>query len=138
LYLRVRGLANNHLDVQQKVDTHMFQALHWKLDISVLTQDQVLYMAPPRGDASRLDGIVDLVAQKTPRLSVLEIAVDDACAAEPLWLHGRSEYAATWTACAGYDFATPEVQTLVAVQSAHVDRWLSSAATQPRYQPGTS
>jgi acyl transferase domain-containing protein len=114
LYVRVRGLANNRLDVQQKPDNQVFQALHWKPDVSLLTQDQVLYMAQ-----NKLDDIIDLVAHKTPRLSVLEIAVDDASATEPLWLHGGKSSGAARAAYTRYDFATPGAQTLVSVESAH-------------------
>lgn len=117
IYVRVRGLANNRLDVQQKPDNQTFQALHWKPDVSLLTQDQVLYMAQ-----NKVDDIIDLVAHKTPRLSVLEIAIDDASATEPLWLHGGQSSEAARVACARYDFATPGAQTLVSVESSHGGR----------------
>lgn len=121
LYVRVRGLANNKLDVQEKADVHVFQALHWKPDIFLLSQDQLLYMDPSGAEGTPLDYIIDLVAHKTPRLKVLEIAIDSASAADPLWLHNSSGSGvrAARVACAHYDFATSEAQTLVAVQSAH-------------------
>ena len=117
LHVRVRGIANNKLDVQQKPDKHTFQALHWKPDVSLLTQDQVLYMAQ-----NKVDDIVDLVAHKTPLLSVLEIAVDDASATEPLWLHGSRSSGAARVACSRYDFATRGAQTLVSVEASHGGR----------------
>ncbi|EFQ95051.1 hypothetical protein PTT_07049 [Pyrenophora teres f. teres 0-1] len=120
LYVRVRGLANNKLDVQEKADAHVFQALHWKPDISLLSQDQMLYMAPSGADGTLLDDIIDLAAHKTPRLKVLEVAMDAASAVDPLWLHSSSSgIRAARVACSHYDFATSEAQTLVAVQSAH-------------------
>ncbi|KAI2478942.1 polyketide synthase 2 [Pyrenophora tritici-repentis] len=106
---------------KEKNQTWTASSLHWKPDISLLSQDQLLYMDPSGAEGTLLDDIIDLVAHKTPRLKVLEIAIDIASTADPLWLHNSSGSGvrAARVACAHYDFATSEAQTLVAVQSAH-------------------
>jgi len=80
LYVRFRGLNYVRLDVEEKPDLHVFDAVKWRPDMAHVTQNQLLYLAAKAG--TRLDEVMDLIAHKTPRLSVLEISLDDAESAE--------------------------------------------------------
>jgi acyl transferase domain-containing protein len=120
LFLRVRGLEHVRLDVEEKPDPHVFQAVHWKADISCITQDQLLYSLTAPDQGTQLDTVLDLVAHKTPRLSVLEIDLDGQEDASTLWLHAADAASqAARSAAQRYDFASPNAQVLVAVEAAH-------------------
>ncbi|KAI8944015.1 hypothetical protein F4801DRAFT_601226 [Xylaria longipes] len=53
LYVRCRGLHHVRLDVDQKLDPHVFSAVPWRPDITHLTQDQLVYLSMTAG--SQLD-----------------------------------------------------------------------------------
>ncbi|CAJ2514330.1 Uu.00g024490.m01.CDS01 [Anthostomella pinea] len=123
LYVRFRGLNYVRLDVEEKPDLHVFDAVRWKPDITHMSQDQLLYLEPTAG--SRLDEVIDLVAHKTPRLSVLEISLDDGELVDQssLWLQGGSSASQSARAAfAHYTFAVPDAQILVDVESANSGR----------------
>lgn len=120
IFLRVRGLRHVRLDVEEKPDPHVFQAVQWKADISLMTQDQLLYSLEAPGQGTQLDAVLDLVAHKTPRLSVLEIDLDGQEGASTLWLNPADAASqAARSAAERYDFASPNATALVAVETAH-------------------
>ncbi|KAH6842948.1 hypothetical protein B0I37DRAFT_436915 [Chaetomium sp. MPI-CAGE-AT-0009] len=133
LFLRVRGLEHIRLDVEEKPDTHVFQAVQWKPDISLVTQEHLMYdMVPGRSSfsyspdlseaaqQSRLDALLNLVAHKMPRLTVLEIDLDGQDRAAPLWPQpADSASRAARAACTRFVFSSTNAQTLAAVEMAH-------------------
>lgn len=120
LFLRVRGLEHVRLDVEEKPDPHTFLAVQWKADISLMTQDQLLYSLAAPEQGTQLDAALDLVAHKTPRLTVLEIDLDGQEDSSTLWLQpGDAASQAARSAAQHYDFTSPNAQALVAVEAAH-------------------
>ncbi|KAI8932187.1 hypothetical protein NX059_011067 [Plenodomus lindquistii] len=120
LFLRVRGLEHVRLDVEEKPDPHTFLAVQWKPDISLMSQDQLLYSLAAPDQTTQLDAVLDLIAHKTPRLSVLEIHLDGREDNGALWLNpGNPESQSARSAAQHYDFASPNAQALVAVEAAH-------------------
>ena len=116
LIMRVKGLNYIRLDVEEKPDPHVFHAVTWKPDISLLTQDQLLYLSPSDEASTRLDAVVDLIAHKKPTLKVLEINLDETDVSS-LWF--QSSDASARAAYAQYDFASSNAKTLVSVQTAN-------------------
>ncbi|CAI7649211.1 unnamed protein product [Penicillium glandicola] len=116
LLLRVRGLNYIRLDVDEKPDGHVFSTAIWKPDVSLLTQDQLMYLTPSTPDSSRLDMVLDLVAQKVPTLQILEVSTnkDDMSS---LWLQGRDEQARS--AYGLYHLASPSATSVANLKSAH-------------------
>jgi acyl transferase domain-containing protein len=114
LLMRVRGLNYIRLDVDEKPDPHVFHAVTWKPDISFLSAEQITSLQPATEGSARIDTVIDLVAQKTPALKILEINLDDSDVSA-LWFEGGDDSARE--AYAAYHFATRDAQALVSVQT---------------------
>jgi len=85
-----------------------------------MTQDQLLYSLAMPEQGTQLDAVLDLIAHKTPRLSVLEINLDGVENASTLWLQPVDAASqAARSATLHYQFASPNAQALVAVETAH-------------------
>ncbi|KAK1988407.1 hypothetical protein LZ30DRAFT_766139 [Colletotrichum cereale] len=126
LYVRFRGLNYVRLDVEEKPDPHVFDAVSWRPDVSHITQDQLLYLTAATG--TRLDKVIDLVAHQTPRLSVLEISIGDkeTSGASSLWLQGGEHSSRSARAAfSRYVFGSTSAQVLVAVETANAGRGAS-------------
>ena len=123
LLMHLKGLNYAKLDADLKPDPHVFDAVKWRPDITLLTRDQLETIQPSDdsqdGQKSRLDALIDLVAHKRPLLKVLEVNLDDDADSDipSLWL-GADEIAAR-QACAQYDFACTNAETLVAARKKH-------------------
>ncbi|QKX62342.1 uncharacterized protein TRUGW13939_09501 [Talaromyces rugulosus] len=120
LYVRFRGLKYVSLDVDRKPDPHSFNSVNWRPDIFHMTQDQLLYFSSTA--SSKFNEAVDLIAHKTPRLSVLEINFNDTESSGnlSLWLqNGNSASRSARAAFSHYTFASPNAQALVATESAN-------------------
>lgn len=118
LAMRITGLHYARLDVAPKHDPHTFHCVSWKPDITHLTQEQMMYLAPEDSSAM-LDTIVDLIAHKKPALKVLEVNLNEADTSS-LWF-GASDLSAR-AAYAQYDFASNDAKTLVTVEAYHKDK----------------
>lgn len=121
LLIKVKGLNYIRLDVDEKPDPHVFHSVTWTPDISLLTQDQVMYLAPSdSGETSqKVDTVLDLVAAKKPSLNVLEISLDRADTSS-LWFDVVStDSLAARAAYYIYDLSTTSAQALVKAQEAH-------------------
>jgi acyl transferase domain-containing protein len=113
LAMRITGLNYVKLDVPPRPDPHTFDLLSWQPDVTLLTQDQMMYL-PLEKSSRRLDRVIDLIAYKNPALNVLEISLeksDTSC----LWfgegnLSARGRYHK-------YDFASTDGKALVDVQT---------------------
>ncbi|KAK3292170.1 uncharacterized protein B0H64DRAFT_466731 [Chaetomium fimeti] len=116
LVMRVRGLNYLKLDVPPRADPHTFVRVEWKPDVTLLSQDQLLH-------AAGLDGLVDLIAHKTPSLRVLEVNLD-AADTSSLWFPPAPTPASaeTRSAYARYDFASADARAMVNVQERYQDR----------------
>ncbi|KAK3947153.1 KR domain-containing protein, partial [Pseudoneurospora amorphoporcata] len=91
-------------------DPHTFHHVSWKPDISLLTQDQLMYLDPEDvGQASKVDAIIDLIAHKKPLLKVLEVNFNKSDKSS-LWLSPKEMSARL--ACTGYDLAPPNPGTI--------------------------
>lgn len=113
LVMRITGLNYVKLDVAPKPDPHTFHSVTWRPDITLLTQDQVMYLAP-EAVSSKLDMVVDLIAYKKPALKVLEVNLDQADDSS-LWF--QSENSPPRAAYDQYDFASTNAKMLINVQS---------------------
>lgn len=102
LVLKVKGLNNIRLDVDEKPDLHVFHAIMWKPDISLLTQDQVVYLTPSEGTFTKVDAVIDLLSQKTPSLRVLEVNLDEDDAST-VWFQASDHSLADRAAYTAYD-----------------------------------
>ncbi|PQE04373.1 Acyl transferase acyl hydrolase lysophospholipase protein [Rutstroemia sp. NJR-2017a BVV2] len=116
LIMRVKGIAITRLDVEPKPDPHTFQTVTWKPDISLLTQDQLMYLSAFDDNSAKLDSAIDLVAYKKPTLKVLEISLDDEDNSS-LWFQNTDIPARA--AYSQYDFASINATSLVSVQTAN-------------------
>ena len=119
LIMRCKGLNYTRLDVEEKADPHTFNAITWKPDISLLTQDQLMYLSPPNKAFTKLDVVVNLIAHKKPMLKVLEINLDGMDDSS-LWFQGNEMSARA--AYSQYDFASSNAKTLVSVQTTKESR----------------
>ncbi|RAL04559.1 polyketide synthase fmaB [Aspergillus ibericus CBS 121593] len=115
LLLRVRGLNYIRLDVDEKPDAHVFTTTTWTPDISLLTPDQLMYLQPTDAASTRLDRVIDLIAQKKPLLQVLEINVDETDASTR-WFQGDEHARAAY---ALYHLASPSANTILEWKTAH-------------------
>lgn len=116
LLVRITGLNYVRLDVDEKPDPHVFQAVTWRPDASLLTQNQLDYLPPSHEAATKLDTVIDLVAHKHPTLKILEIDLDGRSTTSS-WFQGCD--VPTRAAYSRYDFATVDANTLVSVQMAY-------------------
>ena len=116
LVMRVKGLNYIRLDVDEKPDRHVFHTVTWKPDISLLTQDQLLYLSPSTEPSIRLDTVIDLIAHKNPTLKVLEINLDDTDISS-LWFQNSD--VSVRGAYTQYDFTASNAKTLISVQTAN-------------------
>lgn len=116
LLLKITGLNYVRLDVDEKPDPHVFQTVTWKPDVSLLTQNQLNYLATSQEAATKLDTVIDLVAHKYPTVSILEIDLNGAGTTSS-WFEGGDPSARA--AYSRYDFATVDANTLVTVQMAY-------------------
>ncbi|KAK1774693.1 hypothetical protein QBC45DRAFT_337084 [Copromyces sp. CBS 386.78] len=110
LHFQAKGMTYVKIDVDKQPDPHTFHHLSWKPDISLLTQDQLMYLDPEDvGQASKVDAVIDLIAHKKPLLKVLEVNFDKSDKSS-LWLSPKEMSARL--ACTGYDLATPSPGTV--------------------------
>ena len=72
---------NSHLD------PHTFHEVCWKPDVSLLTQDQIMYMETEH-DQGKVQSVIDLVAFKKAALKVLEVNLDESDPSS-LWFANR-------------------------------------------------
>ncbi|KAL7787165.1 beta-ketoacyl synthase domain-containing protein [Trichoderma ceciliae] len=115
LVVRVTGINYVKLDVPPKPDPHVFDRISWQPDISLLTQDQMMYLDV--GNApTMIDRVIDLAAHKKPDLRVLEVNLDEADAS-CLWFGAGNSSARV--AYSQYDFASAGAKALVTVQTKH-------------------
>lgn len=119
LIMRCRGLNYIRLDVEEKADPHTFNAITWKPDISLLTQDQLMYLSLSVKASIKLDKVIDLISHKSPTLKVLEMNLDETDNSSS-WFQGKEISARA--AYSQYDFASSNAQTLVSVQIAKGSR----------------
>ncbi|CZR67900.1 probable 6-methylsalicylic acid synthase [Phialocephala subalpina] len=118
LAMRITGLHYVKLDVPPQPDPHTFDLVSWEPDITLLTQDQMMYL--PLGKSSqKLDRVIDLIAYKKPALSVLEISLDESDSS-CLWF-GAGDLSAR-VAYSKYDFASTDGKTLIGVQTEYEAR----------------
>ena len=114
LAMRITGLNYTKLDVAPKPDPHTFHTAVWKPDITLLTQDQVMYL-PTDGESDKLNTVIDLIAFKKPSLAVLEVDLNGADEASSVWFtHPDS---AVRSACTKYDFGTANAKALINVET---------------------
>ncbi|KAI1375608.1 hypothetical protein F4677DRAFT_112302 [Hypoxylon crocopeplum] len=123
ILMQVKGLNYVKLDVLLKPDTHTFDRIAWKPDISLLTQDQLAYLMPEDASTTKLDMLIDLIAHKKPMLKVLEINLDEADTS-CLWFETNDM--APRLAYSQYDFACSNAKTLVSVQNLNESKRNSS------------
>lgn len=116
MFMQVKGLNYVKIDVPPKPDPHTFDQVCWKPDVSLITQDQLMYLTSDDTSKTRLHHIVDLIAHKKPMLRVLEVNFDETDASS-IWFE-TSEMAPR-LAYVQYDFASANAKTIVAVQSRH-------------------
>ncbi|ETS80425.1 hypothetical protein PFICI_07954 [Pestalotiopsis fici W106-1] len=118
LLVRVTGINYVKLDVPPKPDPHTFDRVAWEPDVSLLSQDQIMYLDSAES-SSRLSRVIDLIAYKKPALAVLEVNLDEtdtSC----LWFDaGDASVRDVYTR---YDFASGDGQTITSVQSKYQDR----------------
>ncbi|KAK3307388.1 uncharacterized protein B0T15DRAFT_484525 [Chaetomium strumarium] len=122
LVMRVRGLNYLKLDVPPRPDPHTFLRVEWKPDVTLLSQDQLLLQNAAGQD--RVDGLIDLVAHKTPSLRVLEVNLD-AADRSSLWFPeaaAAAEAGSSRSAYSRYDFASTDARAMVTVQERLQDR----------------
>ncbi|KAI1122100.1 hypothetical protein F5Y10DRAFT_287542 [Nemania abortiva] len=116
LFVRARGLRVTKLDVDARPDPHTFHRVSWRPDISLLTQDQLVYLAPEdKATNTKLDLVIDLVAHKKPLLKVLEVNLDGKDTSS-LWLQKTADAVAR-AAYSRYDFVSTNSKSLVSVQT---------------------
>ncbi|KAI3329679.1 putative polyketide synthase [Ustulina deusta] len=115
LFLRVRGLNYIRLDVDEKPDSHVFQATTWKPDISFLNAEMVADLTSEVGVTAKVHAALDLAAHKTPGAKIIEINLDSSDTST-LWFQGGDE--AARFAYAAYDFASSDAKALVSAQTA--------------------
>ncbi|KAH7629517.1 putative polyketide synthase [Sordaria sp. MPI-SDFR-AT-0083] len=114
LYFQAKGMSYVKIDVEKKPDPHTFHHVLWKPDISLLTQDQLMYLETEDvGQASKVDTIIDLIAHKRPLLKVLEVNLDKADRSS-LWFSPKEM--SPRQACTGYDLATTHSGTVAALE----------------------
>lgn len=111
--MRITGLNYIRLDVNEKPDSHVFQAVTWRSDASLLTQNQLNYLPSSHETTTKLNTVIDLVAHKHLTLKILEIDLDDKSTTSS-WFQGCD--VSTRAAYSWYDFATVDANTLVSVQ----------------------
>lgn len=113
LVMRITGLNCVKFDVPPKPDPHTFDRVSWEPDIALLTQDQMMYLAPGKS-STRLNRVIDLIAHKKPALRVLEISLDEADTS-CLWFEaGDLEARAAYSQ---YDFASTDGKTLIGIRT---------------------
>ncbi|KAL8841188.1 MAG: hypothetical protein Q9170_001042 [Blastenia crenularia] len=118
LAMRITGLNYIKLDVAPKHDPHTFHSVSWRPDITHLTPDQMMYLTPEQS-STKIDTVIDLIAHKKPALKVLEINLHDT-GTSTLWFD-----AGNFSARAGYsqyDFASPDVKSLVSVETHYKEK----------------
>ncbi|KAK3400724.1 hypothetical protein B0T20DRAFT_390600 [Sordaria brevicollis] len=119
LYFQARGMTYVTIDVERPPDPHTFHHVSWKPDISLLTEDQVIYLDPAEFDqASKLDAVIDLVAHKKPSLRILEVNLDEADTSS-LWLDPTNMSARS--ACSGYALATTNSDMIPCLEAKYGD-----------------
>lgn len=117
LLMRISGLNYVKLDVPPKPDPHTLDSVSWEPDVTLLTQDQMMYL-DPAGSPSRLNRVVDLIAYKKPALKVLEVNLDQGdTSCLWFWDGASSVRGAVRKAYAQYDFASSDGKAITSVQT---------------------
>ena len=120
LFVRARGIRITKLDVGPRPDPHTFHRVSWKPDLLLLSQDQMIHIAPgAETAAARLNSIIDLVAHKKPTLRILEVNFDGEDTSS-LWFQTADMSARL--AYSKYDFASTAANALVSVQAQYESR----------------
>lgn len=113
LVVRVTGINYVKLDVAPKPDPHTFDRVSWQPDITLLTQDQLMYL-DLASSATAIDRVIDLIAYKKPDLRVLEVNLDDTDISSLWFGSGTSSVRDVYSR---YDFASVDAKALVSVQT---------------------
>ncbi|WYZ41095.1 hypothetical protein EsH8_IV_001436 [Colletotrichum jinshuiense] len=119
LLMQMQGLRFAKLDVIPKPDTHVFDRVSWKPDVSLLTQQNLTTLTP----VADLNTIIDFVSHKKPTLKVLEINFDSSDAAST-WFGAEDQ--TPRAAYSQYDFASTDAKLLVGVQTKYEEKRNSS------------
>ncbi|KAF5026934.1 hypothetical protein F66182_964 [Fusarium sp. NRRL 66182] len=118
LVMQITGLNYTKLDVAPKPDPHTFHSAVWKPDITFLTQDQMMYLAPA-GGSNNIDTVIDLISHKKPALRILELNLDDtdtSC----LWFGAGDQSARA--AYSQYSFGSSNPKALLDVGESFKDK----------------
>ncbi|KAK4184568.1 hypothetical protein QBC35DRAFT_48282 [Podospora australis] len=121
LLLRVKDLNYVKLDADPKADPHTFDAIQWRPDVALLTQDQVEDLLSGNKDGvnnAAPDALLDIIAHKNPLLKVLEVSLDDdvATGVLSLWLGAGEEDKLARKVSSRHDFACANAETMVAIK----------------------
>ena len=119
LFVRVRGMHVTKLDGGPKSDPHTFHRVSWKPDVSLLTEDQLVYLTPDETERTKVDAIIDLVAHKNPTLNVLEVSLNGDNTSS-LWFDGQDPSARA--AYSEYHYTSTDAQAVVTVQTQYESR----------------
>ncbi|KAI3321634.1 PKSKA1 [Xylariaceae sp. AK1471] len=114
LLFEMKGLTTGAIEAREELGPgHSFTHVSWLADISMLlsaSEPKLRSHLEQTHQATKLQGLLDLVAHKNPRLRVLELALDS------------NDYSSTWlqdefnpvrAASSGYHFALNDPNTLV-------------------------
>ncbi|KAI8632855.1 PKSKA1 [Xylariaceae sp. FL1651] len=114
LLFEMKGLTTGAIEArEERGPGHSFTHVHWAADISMLLSSEEGKMRSYLGQSSqttRLQGILDLVAHKDPKLKVLELALDPDDGSSS-WLQGTAH--PIRAASSAYHFALSDPNTLV-------------------------
>ena len=122
--MHISGMRYVKLDAgaTKSDETHTFERVSWKPDISFLTQDQLTYL-PAEDSASKIDLIVDLIAHKKPALKVLEVNLEPEDVSI-IWFEAGD--ASSRAAYVEYSFASSDAKSLISIQTTHESQRNSS------------
>ncbi|TQV91949.1 polyketide synthase [Cordyceps javanica] len=121
LIARMSGLHFAELNTEAKVDPHTFDEISWKPDISLLSSQQISSQLLGLEAVEAINATIDLVAHKTPALSVLEISLD-ATDASSIWFDTEQESFSARSAYAEYTVAAVGGPSLVDLQTRYEDK----------------
>lgn len=122
--MHIHGMRYAKLDAgnTKSDETHVFERVSWKPDISFLTQDQLAYL-PAEDSASKIDLVVNLIAHKKPALKVLEVNLEPEDLSN-IWFEAGD--ASSRAAYVEYSFASSDAKSLISMQSKHESQRNSS------------
>ncbi|KAI0441390.1 putative polyketide synthase [Xylaria telfairii] len=117
LLIRVRGLNYIRLDVDKKPDPHVFQMASWHPDVSFLDAEKMsaVHAVTATEGLPSIHTAIDLIALKTPALTILEISLGGDTNHSVLWFDGNTN--SIRAAYTQYTFTSTDAKALVTVQS---------------------